>query len=94
VASLFLGLNGWAITRLWLWLLGSALFVLVGVQLMLFWMLIQVLDAIDARDERIGAEMTRAERAAGGVRVAQSAMGRLGRSRSSRREVRLIRRQS
>jgi hypothetical protein len=75
VMSLFLGLSGWEITRLWLWLLGSALFVLVGVQLMLFWMLIQVLDAIDARDEQIGAELTRAERAAQGLRVPQPAMG-------------------
>jgi len=75
VTSLVLGLNGWEITRLWLWLLGSALFVLVGVQLMLFWMLIQVLDAIDARDERIGAELTRAERAAGAMPVPQPVLG-------------------
>jgi len=75
VISLLLGLRGWEITRLWLWMLGSAVFVLVGVQLMLFWMLIQVLDAIDARDERIGEELTRAHRAAGRLRVAQPAMG-------------------
>jgi hypothetical protein len=41
---------------------------------MLFWMLLQVLDAIDARDEQIGAELTRAERAAGGLPVVQPAM--------------------
>ncbi|MGE0464670.1 MAG: glycosyltransferase family 2 protein [Vicinamibacterales bacterium] len=74
VSSLVLGLNGWEITRLWLWLLGSALFVLVGVQLMLFWMLIEVLDAIDARDEHIGAELTRAERAAA-MPLPQPALG-------------------
>jgi hypothetical protein len=72
--SLLLGLRGWEITRLWLWMLGSAVFVLVGVQLMLFWMLIQVLDAIDGRDERIGEELTRAHRAAS-LRVAPPAMG-------------------
>jgi hypothetical protein len=75
LVSLFLGLRGWEITRLWLWLLGSALFVLVGVQMLLFWMLIQVLDALDTRDARIGAELTRAERAAGPVPVPQPALG-------------------
>jgi hypothetical protein len=63
-ASMALGFNGWEVTRLWLWLLGSALFVLVGVQLMLFWTLIQVLDALDDRDAQIGAEMLRAEASA------------------------------
>jgi glycosyltransferase involved in cell wall biosynthesis len=75
VASFLIGLGGWELTRLWLWLLGSSMFVLVGVQLMLFWMLIQVLDAIDARDEQIGAELTRAERAAGAMPVPQPLMG-------------------
>ena len=74
IASLMLGLSGWEITRLWLWFLGSAVFVLVGVQLMLFWMLIQVLDALAARDERVGAEMLRAERAAAPIVVPRPAM--------------------
>ncbi len=55
--SLLLGLNGWEITRLWLWLLGSALLFLVGVQLTLFWTLIQVLDALDQREEQIGEDL-------------------------------------
>jgi glycosyltransferase involved in cell wall biosynthesis len=58
-ASLVLGLNGWEITRLWLWMLGSALFVLVGIQLVLFWLLIEVLDSLDAREQHIGADMLR-----------------------------------
>jgi hypothetical protein len=74
LASMVLGLSGWEITRLWLWLLGSAMFILVGVQLMLFWMLIRVLDTLDTRDEKIGAELTRAERAAGRLSVGQPAM--------------------
>jgi glycosyltransferase involved in cell wall biosynthesis len=52
-ASLLLGLRGWEITRLWLWLLGSASFFLVGLQLTLFWMLIQVLETVREREERI-----------------------------------------
>lgn len=63
-ASLGLGLRGWEITRLWLWLLGSAMFVLVGLQLMLFALLIQVLDGLDEREARVGAELRRAARAA------------------------------
>jgi hypothetical protein len=72
--SLALGVSGWELTRLWLWLLGSALFVLVGVQLVLFWLLILVLDALDERDERIGADLKRAERAAAAMPVPQPLM--------------------
>jgi hypothetical protein len=64
LASLGLGLSGWQITRLWLWLLGSAMCTLVGVQLLLFFMLIQVLDALNEREARVGAEFKRAETAA------------------------------
>jgi hypothetical protein len=72
--SLVLGLNGWEITRLWLWLLGSALFVLVGAQLVLFWTLIQVLDALSAREKQVGAELLRAERAAAPLNVSHPLM--------------------
>jgi Glycosyl transferase family 2 len=61
VVSLVLGLHGWEITRLWFWLLGSALFLLVGVQLILFWMLIRVLDTLSEREERIGEDLTAVE---------------------------------
>jgi glycosyltransferase involved in cell wall biosynthesis len=56
-ASLVLGLRGWEITRLWLWQLGSALFLLVGVQCILFWMLIRVMDTLNEREDRIGNDM-------------------------------------
>jgi hypothetical protein len=38
LVSLVLGLQGWEITRFWLWQLGSALFLLVGGQILLFWL--------------------------------------------------------
>ncbi|GAB4150737.1 MAG: glycosyltransferase family 2 protein [Candidatus Promineifilaceae bacterium] len=50
IASLALGLHGWAMTRLWLYLLGSAMFILVGVQLILSWILQRVLQEL--RDNR------------------------------------------
>jgi glycosyltransferase involved in cell wall biosynthesis len=50
VVSLALGVNGWEISRLWLYLLGSAMLVLIGVQLMIYWVLLQVLGELSQRD--------------------------------------------
>jgi hypothetical protein len=50
IASLALGVNGWDIARLWLYLLGSALMVLVGVQLVIYWILLRVLDELSQRE--------------------------------------------
>lgn len=50
IASLLLGLNGWEIARLWLYLLGSAMFVLVGVQLVIYWILMRVLEELSQRE--------------------------------------------
>lgn len=56
--SLALSMRGWDITRLWFWLLGSALLVLVGLQLVISWILMRVLEALSERDVLIGAELT------------------------------------
>jgi hypothetical protein len=48
--SLSLGVRGWEIARLWLYLLGSAMLVLVGVQLVIYWILLRVLDELSQRD--------------------------------------------
>jgi hypothetical protein len=50
VASLVLGLGGWEIARLWLYLLGAALLFLVGVQLVIYWILLRVLDELSQRE--------------------------------------------
>jgi hypothetical protein len=55
--SIALALQGWEMTRLWLWLLGSALFLLSGLQLALFSMFIRVLDGLNQREERIGRDL-------------------------------------
>ncbi|HSF81028.1 MAG TPA: glycosyltransferase family 2 protein [Anaerolineales bacterium] len=47
--SVLLGVNGWEIARLWLYLLGSAMFILVGVQLIIYWILMRVLDELSQR---------------------------------------------
>jgi hypothetical protein len=56
-SSLYLGISGWPIERLWLWLLGSALFVLMGIQLILSWILMRVLETLNDREQRVGADM-------------------------------------
>jgi glycosyltransferase involved in cell wall biosynthesis len=56
-ASLALGLQGWDEKRLWLWLLGAALFQLVGVQLILFRILVKVLSELNDREARVGEDL-------------------------------------
>jgi hypothetical protein len=48
--STILGINGWDIARLWLYLLGSAMFILVGVQLIIYWILMRVLEELSQRE--------------------------------------------
>jgi glycosyltransferase involved in cell wall biosynthesis len=48
--SLILGINGWVIGRLWLYLLGSAMLILVGVQLIIYWVLMRVLEELNRKD--------------------------------------------
>jgi hypothetical protein len=48
-ASLSLGVRGWEIARLWLYLLGSALLILIGVQLLISWVLTRVLEELSQR---------------------------------------------
>lgn len=50
ITSLVLGINGWEMTRLWLYLLGAAMLTLVGVQLVLYWILMRVLDELSKRE--------------------------------------------
>jgi hypothetical protein len=49
-ASLALGVGGWEIERLWFYLLVSALMFLVGIQLMIYWLLLRVLEELNQRE--------------------------------------------
>jgi glycosyltransferase involved in cell wall biosynthesis len=51
LVSLALGVSGWEIARLWLYLLGSAMFMLIGIQLVIYWVLMRVLDELSGREE-------------------------------------------
>lgn len=57
IVSLILGINGWEISRLWLYLLGSALSSLVGIQLVIYWLLVRVLEELSQRDALVRADM-------------------------------------
>jgi hypothetical protein len=50
LGSMALGLSGWEIGRLWLYLLGSAMFILVGVQLVIYWVLLRILEELSQRE--------------------------------------------
>ncbi len=50
ITGLVLSINGWAIARLWLYLLGSAMMILIGFQLIIYWILMRVLEDLSQRE--------------------------------------------
>jgi glycosyltransferase involved in cell wall biosynthesis len=50
VASFMLGLNGWPVARLWLYMLGSAMMILVGLQLSISWLVMRILEDLSRRE--------------------------------------------
>jgi hypothetical protein len=55
LASVLLSLNGWPIYRVWFWLLAAALSAILGLQLLVFWVITQVLGELNQR----GADVAR-----------------------------------
>ncbi|MCJ7569518.1 MAG: glycosyltransferase family 2 protein [Anaerolineales bacterium] len=47
--ALGLGINGWDVARLWLYLLGSAMFILLGINLIFYWVLMRILEELSLR---------------------------------------------
>ncbi len=62
IASLFLGLSGWNMNRLWLYGLGSAMLILTGTQLIIYWVVLRVLDELSRREMLVESEMQVQER--------------------------------
>ena len=58
VVSTVLGVSGWEIQRLWLYLLGSAMFILIGVQLIIYWILMRVLEELSHREDLMRKDMS------------------------------------
>jgi glycosyltransferase involved in cell wall biosynthesis len=57
VAGLVLGLQGWPVERLWIYYLISASLALVGIQLGIAWVQMQVLDTLRVRDDLVAEDM-------------------------------------
>jgi glycosyltransferase involved in cell wall biosynthesis len=57
IISIILGVNGWEVARLWLYLLGSAMLTLVGIQLVLYWSLMRVLQEVTLRTSLITQDL-------------------------------------
>jgi glycosyltransferase involved in cell wall biosynthesis len=57
IGSLSLSLGGWSIERLWLYLLGAAMLLVVGLQLTVFWIIIQVLAELSQRESQIAQDL-------------------------------------
>jgi len=57
LVSLILGINGWNIERLWFYLLSSAMILLVGVQLVVYWLLLRILEELSQREVLIKQDM-------------------------------------
>ncbi|MGD2148309.1 MAG: glycosyltransferase family 2 protein [Anaerolineae bacterium] len=55
--SLVLGMRGWPIERLWLYLLAGTLLVLLGTQLVVFWVIVRVLEELSQREALVGADL-------------------------------------
>ncbi len=50
LAALLIGANNWAIDRLWFYMVCSALIFLVGVQLVVYWLLLRILEELSQRE--------------------------------------------
>jgi hypothetical protein len=61
ISCMTLGASNWDMTRIWFWFLGSALFVLVGLQLLISWAVARVLEKLAGRDAAVDRELSPAE---------------------------------
>jgi hypothetical protein len=50
LVALALGVQGWDIDRLWFYLLGSAMLFLAGIQLIIYWLLLRILEELSKRE--------------------------------------------
>jgi hypothetical protein len=55
--SLGFGFAGWPVSRLWLYLLGSAMLILIGLQLMISWVVMRILEGLNQREMFVSADL-------------------------------------
>jgi len=61
LGTLFLGLNGWEITRLWFYQLVSAMLFIIGIQLCIGWIVMRVLEELACREGEAQRDMVESE---------------------------------
>jgi hypothetical protein len=57
LASVGFGLAGWPVGRLWLYLMGAAMLMLIGVQLMVSWVIMRILEGLSQRGGSVAADL-------------------------------------
>jgi hypothetical protein len=57
ITSLILGINGWALARLWFYMLASAMLALTGIQLLIYWIQLRVLDELSQREMLVDQDL-------------------------------------
>jgi glycosyltransferase involved in cell wall biosynthesis len=72
LSIIVLGAQGWPIDRLWLYLVGSALLILVGLQLVISWVLMRTLEELSEREIRAERDLS------GGGHGAETVVGNAG----------------
>jgi hypothetical protein len=65
----------WDLNRVWFWLLGGAMFTLVGVQMWLLWVVDRVVDKLYARESMVRCDMGQAAAEAPRARAIGAAAG-------------------
>lgn len=70
IASFLFALNGWPVSQLWIYYLASASFVLVGLQLIISWIQVQVLETLSMRADLAASDLRGKERRDAEVRPA------------------------
>jgi hypothetical protein len=58
IVSVSLSLSGWDITRLWFYMLSSAMMMLVGMELVIYWILLRVLDELSSREVQADQDLS------------------------------------
>lgn len=61
LTALGLGVGGWEIGRLWFYMVGSAMIFLVGVQLVIYWLLLRILEELSQREVLTSQDMGSSE---------------------------------
>ena len=61
MVSLVLSLQGWQIERLWLYLLTAALFIIIGIQLIVSWIVMRVLKELSHRESSMQHDLVESE---------------------------------